>query len=705
MADFFKYKYSGSENITVQEFLDSENTPVVLDVEEFLTYQGDGGEQNLDYITEKYSKIQLNKYQNEISTLSPNLIINAGTTVNLPKDNTVLEDILLYSENQFLSQGNFEAYLGQHEELLQDPKYVRSEAITINADGIDLRLLNESIQVWVWIRSINRIVDITPFVNYCSTSKQSDIGSFIFSLNPTLDIDEVVDMGGDFLNFFPVNDSTKNKHTVDFFEKNLQQNDVVFIRFEQLERDIEGDTTLKNLNTLYRESYHLSPKTWDMIGLIDKASTNYTSNNTDKLIDVSGRDLMKLLVDDGSYFLPYKYIEGKDVDSKFVWGGNVDDNWFKRNFISGGFDTFFSYEMKGIGDSLKFIINHLSNLGVTPNNLWDAYEDRRTTVYDLKGDTTGEVSESQVNGVWQIVKLAIDDNIDNTTGSSRIIAGDGLINPNGTLYEFFNNICQQPFVEFWGDTYTDTFDLIIRQPPFTKTAIQEVWRKSLYIAVEEEDLVGSYNFDFDSTYYTHYQIEPQGEWMGNDTGTFQAIIPIIYLPQYADTFGNKRLYVKDSYLSRVSVFGEGKVDKFNTFIEAILNDYQFLIETTTYLPFTRKGTFTINGDRRIKKGSFIYFKATDEMFHVDGVTNNFSASTRIIDRTTTVTVSRGMKTKSILDGEAIYNYFNIVDANIIKETILNRLSGGENKIKTNIKTNFGVDEQAFDYFLTRKHFN
>lgn len=710
MAKYFQYKYLGRDSITVKEFLEDPNTPISnqVSVEDFLTYEAIEGIQNLDYIIQKYSKPALSAFASQINSLSGDIPIPGGTTLMLPKDMCLIDVITKAGESQFLEQKDYVGYFGRYVDLLKDPLYNRSQSTEIEGRGIDIRMLSESIKIWIWVRALDKIIDVSSFVNYCSTSKQ-EVGNFNLSLNPIKDIDDLIYITNDTFNNFPVNDL--DKHTVDFFEKNLQYNDVVFIRFEQLGIDLYGDTLLKNVNTLYREPSHLKlHSSWDMIGLIDSCSVGYSAMSNEKTLDVSGRDFMKLLLEDGSYFLPYKYIEGKDIENKLVWGGNTEDDWFKRNFISGNFDTFFSYEMKPIKESLEFIINHLSNLGVTSDKLWSSYAERRKQPYKILDENGSAVTNLLVKGVWQIIELLTDDVIVN-----RRISGEGLINPNGTLYEFFNNICQKPFVEFWGDTYLDTFDLIVRQPPFTKAAIQQVLNNRLYIEVEEGDL-HSYNLDWDTTFYSHYQIDPQSQWMGQDTGTLQSIIPIIYMPQYASTFGNKKMHIQDTYIDRLVIQG-GKDKGMTNLIYSILDDYKFIIEANAYLPFTRRGTIQINGDRRIKKGGFIVNKATQELFYVEGVNHSFSASERQIDRTTTVTVSRGMKISHILDGGIGYitgfgltdsgndfGYFDIVDAQVIVENIKAKVDGKDPVYVGSIDTSFGVNDKAFQYFLTRKHF-
>ena len=78
-------------------------------------------------------------------------------------------------------------------------------------------------------------------------------------------------------------------------------------------------------------------------------------------------------------------------------------------------------------------------------------------------------------------------------------------------------------------------------------------------------------------------------------------------------------------------------------------DLKYLIETTIYLPFTRQGTITLYGNRQIKRGTWMYFVPTQEMYYVDAVTNTFQSVGNRVFRSTTLQVSRGMKT-SLIDG-------------------------------------------------------
>jgi hypothetical protein len=568
-------------------------------------------------------------------------------------------------------------------------------------------------------------------------------------LDPVVDLNSVFFSGSNVINYFNVEQPSK-EHVKDFFTKKLQNNDVVFIRFEKLGLEEENgllsgfdDAFEINKTSLCGNTEDPFTRNWDMIGLIDGVRSSYSAGSTDRFVNIQGRDLTKLLIEDASYFIPVKFIEGSD--KRFIWGGNEEDSWYKRNMISGSYDYYFAYTMKEFKTAIGFIVNHLSNLGVVPDELFSSYGDKISKVKDIPTQDVNYIVDKKVKGIWQIIKFFVDPAIE-----FRRIADDSLANPDGTLFEYIKKLCQEPFVEFWGDTNGDTYDFILRQPPFTKEAIQGVAKEGKYITIENKDLY-NYDFDFDERFYSFYQIEPENTFLGEDKNSMLAYIPIIYFNQIAETFGNKRLIVKDNYISMRALTGGDVNLNFDIFISTLLPDYKFVIDTNHYLPFTRKGSITINGDRRIKRGTFIRLEATDELFYVTDVSHSLSIGRGKIDRTTTIQVERGMvfdyilgkslssdsinkqarfnkATGKVETTQKYFNYFNIVDTQLIYDTIVqnvnqNKAVGGgsinqqqginstptvfaqASRIKETVKTKFGINEEIFDFFLTRKQFD
>jgi hypothetical protein len=131
------------------------------------------------------------------------------------------------------------------------------------------------------------------------------------------------------------------------------------------------------------------------------------------------------------------------------------------------------------------------------------------------------------------------------------------------------------------------------------------------------------------------------------------------------------------------------------------------------------GSISLNGDRRIKRGTWVRLKPTNQIFYVDEVSNNFSSSKNTIDRTTTLRLSRGMYEKYIRGSEETINnkkvnvsYFNIIDTDLIYRVLINEVIKGDfdsdfssvnvKKVRESVKANFGVNEDVFSFFLNRK---
>lgn len=698
-------KYEGVDEAPVEDVINYKGLLVNITEQEFLDFDGGTKVNNLDRAWKLYTQEEKEEFRSDFYNNGILPYIKTGTELLYPKDRIDVEKSFLYGSNQVLQQGDFQAYLPDFIELLETDGYVKSESLLLGSNVDSVQLINENIRIWVWVRALDRIINLSPFVRNVQTNKQGDAGAFTIQIDPVLDLDDVIFAGSEVINYFPL--KNRSNHVQDIFESYLQQNDLYFIRFERLELE-ENEDEFSTLEIPIGR-LNIPNRVWDMIGLADSIQVSYNAQNTDKVLQVSGRDLMKVLTDDGAYFLPYKYIQGSDDGKKFVYGGNEESSWFKRNFISGAYEYFFSYDTKSIQDALGFIINHLSNIGVVPNQVFDSYTDK-SSILSVTGAEGQYLQTKEVNGVWKIIKLKIDEIL-----SNRVFAGDGLMNPDGTLVEFFNQVCQMPFVEFWGDTYGSNFSFTVRQPPFDKSAIRDVWNNGYYIEIDEKDLL-SYNLNWDQRSYSSYEIEPQSNFFGAEDGLFKAIVPALALPKFAEVFGNKRLSTKDAYLHQNSLYGDESKLNSSKFIEGVLNDYKYIIESNSYLPFTRTGTITLNGDRRIKKGAFIFNKASNELFHVTGVSNVASFSKTGIDRITTVSVERGMVTNYINEsfeysegGQAIqgnsvtgrFSYFNIVNVDLFIRLIRQRIEGGTKEEKIT-STSFNVDSDNFDFFIERR---
>jgi hypothetical protein len=697
---------------------------------------------NIDRIWNNYTEEQQKEYDEDYNQSGLLSVVNKGTVLVIEKGKAPLDVVALIGENIFLEQNDIDGFWSKNYKAIHNNEgNVRTDK-TFEEDYVKLK--NYNISVWVYIRALDEIKDVTDFIFSASTNSNMSGGGFNLSLDSFGGFKNVHDQKGEYLCHYNYADG--DKFNIPYFLKYLQQKDVVFIKFETLEMEGNSRISKKDSNFTVQPSELPSmgydkdtetfdkPRVYDMIGLVEDVHESYSSGSGDVTVTVTGKDLLGLLSDDASYFYPLMFVEDSDL---LMFDSNDDSRWFKRTFIKGNFENLFVFKFRKIRESIGFVINQLSNLGVVPNELFRHYNeannetekdqvsirDRRSKIVRINGDNVDRDSEgkevvpyikwSEVNGIWQIIDIAVDNSIDN-----RLQASDLLVKGEGTLASFMNDICQKPFVEFFGDTYGDKYVFVAREQPFTGKAITDYINKYNLIEIHSHE-VESQNLMWETEYYTWYQIQPNNNFLGFDSVTALGYLPIVYFPQMAENFGNHRYMISDSYINERALSGDQKNDAVaDKFREAIIRDLKYVIDCNDYLPFTRKGSITIEGDRRIKKGTFIYYKPTNEIFYVEGVSQKFSASMRGIDRTTTLNVSRGMIKDYVIwkDNfkENDISYFNVVDTNKIYETLVNVIDteSEEDKESTKFKNqqltakvNYGINQEVFDFFFKRKQFD
>lgn len=664
----------------------------------------DGSSTNAEKIQGKYTQADVKKYSDEIQNGRPT-IIKFGTEFCIPNEQIDEVQQVLASELFLEQDGGFKAFYSEFQKKFIEDKnseYVPwKQFIGAYEEGKITPVVNSkplNVRVWLYCRADKEIYDISPWVETCSTQKDMSMGSFSIQLSPVQNINGLGGTaeeknitffagGGGFANSFNVAKNAKG----DWFSKRVQANDVVFIRYEVLKveatSEMAKEQTSNESDRKVQKSALGSNIIWDMMGLVDTVTTNMNFQNSDYSVQIQGRDFMKLFVEDGTYFIPLITIEGSN--DRWVYGGDPESSWFKRNMISGSYDYTFAHEFQKIDFCLWFVINQLSNIGIVPDDLFAACAKQREKLpfgYQYE-------EGNAVKGVWQMVQVLIDDNL-----ADRRIVDRALANPEGTLQDLLNKFLQQPFVEWWGDCWGNGFDIIVRQPPFTEKAILDVLDSGTYRSIFPKDIL-SMNLSFDTRAYGWYRLMPQNAFLGGEQFSSLAWCPIIFLEEYVEHFGNKRYLINDVYFS-ASDFNtaEGKENTENMH-QKLQNDLLYVVETTAYLPFTRRGTITIEGDRTIKAGTFVcvntYGDIWGEIFYVTAVQNNIVFNGDRVDRTTTLTVERGM-IRDYLKGSN--SYFKIVDMDGLRKMLSennNQSSGTALKI---------VDEDVFNFFLERKQF-
>lgn len=678
---------------------------VKLTVEQFMEIvSGEKGLSNIDTIWATYDDLEKEQYKNEYS--SKNLpYIKPATKLAFPiKDSPlILEEVA--KSFLFLKQQDFLSYWSENmEKLIKDPKYVPDNIVADDEDAaVRTKVQPLNVRVWIYCKAIDSIIDVSQYVMDCNIDKSFQNGSFTINVAPFKDAKTSGNYSGSYWDI--VNVTTKEGYDYKtFLEKVVQINDIVFIRFERLKLERERDSILSDdiivsPNNLANTGTNYN--VWDMIGFVDGSSETYSSEENSKTTSIFGRDISKLFVEDGSYFIPL--IDINNSKQNWVYLGRPQDSWYKRNIITGNYDFLWSYKYKSINEILWFVINVMSNIGVCKNDLFQSWGDKRIQSYEVEGQES-----MKVNGIWQIVKTFISPEV-----QQRIVVDSSIGNPNGTLMDYVNRACQYPFVEFFFDTYINTIDLIVRQPPFTEAAIMGAFKNSQYITITPDNVI-SYNLSYDSRVYSWFQVHVQNNnLIGDNESTNLAFVPIVYLNEYAELWGNRKLEINDMYCQMKTINGTESKVQFSTMQSALLNDLIYLVESNAYLPFTRTGTIEINGDRRIKVGTFVLNESTNEFFYVLSVSNSVSFSEGSLDRRTILQVERGMyvpilertASKSIkrLDNsntvpwQGSPSYFKIVNLDELKKSAKQAESGNLTTATSPL-----VDQDQFKFFLNRK---
>lgn len=334
------------------------------------------------------------------------------------------------------------------------------------------------------------------------------------------------------------------------------------------------------------------------------------------------------------------------------------------------------------------------------------YKNKEVTSVSVEGEkeadktvttqtATEAVGDRLAPGIWQITKLLMDSEV-----QDRQMYDSSIAMQTGALGNFFKKVCQKPLVELTGDTYGDMYYFMVRKPPFDKESYMKLMELACFDVEENKIISTSISWE-NNGIYSWYQLIPYAEIIGNSE---QYYLPAIFFPEYAAIWGSRELVVQDQY---VNFSQSGYYNKENNtdnqsngtrIIRHCIRDLKYLIESNAYMPFTRRGTITLNGDRRYKRGTLIKMP-NNEIFYVDSVANSISFRETSVERTTTLTVSRGMFSDFIegkeINGDTM-SYFNIIDFGSGWD--INTITYEEwSKVFSGWKVNVNV----FAYFLKR----
>jgi hypothetical protein len=287
--------------------------------EDLLNVEVDG-KTNHRRIYEGLTNVDKRKYNNGdlAYSESADYFISGGTEIFLPIAKITIQRS--YESNITITKTKINEYFPPLiNAITNDPGYVEAK----NQRGNIQQHIYPQLTIKVWSRTrylesggLSGFIDITKYVNKCSTqSSIGDGGNFSFEVGPIVarllaestsdnseednDVWTSTGSAGEGVDVGNVHRERVFKYDGDYaseftrsnflHDKIIQGNDLVFISFEKLEIDGEEDGSL-------------SGKWYDMIGLVDSVGTSVSGANTDVSTTIRGRDLIKVLQDDNSYF-------------------------------------------------------------------------------------------------------------------------------------------------------------------------------------------------------------------------------------------------------------------------------------------------------------------------------------------------------------------------------------------------------------------
>lgn len=179
------------------------------------------------------------------------------------------------------------------------------------------------------------------------------------------------------------------KDTHDLFNHILSVNDVIFISFADLHGNERENQKIQDFQDAENISTLASDSSFEMIGLIDSISVVKNSQSSEAHIEISGRDLNKLLVDDGAFFFnpsitkaPSEVFFNEQGYEKQGDIREVDEKDGKYQAINrmrrtaGELDIFCNQTNLNIDYVIKGVISQLANIEIVPSDAFVKWENR-----------------------------------------------------------------------------------------------------------------------------------------------------------------------------------------------------------------------------------------------------------------------------------------------------------------------------------------
>ena len=185
-----------------------------------------------------------------------------------------------------------------------------------------------------------------------------------------------------------------------YFNWLISSNDILFISFEKLDMELVKDTADWYSGDVdnFKISTKLAEGVYDMIGLVDEVKVVTNSQSSEAYVEITGRDLMKLLIEDGSFFFnpsttsdpsgvfanEQSYGKQGDIREADVMNNTYNNPINRLRRVTGEIDIFANRINMDISYILKGVISQLANVEVVPGYVFETWGEDRTKYIELE---------------------------------------------------------------------------------------------------------------------------------------------------------------------------------------------------------------------------------------------------------------------------------------------------------------------------------
>lgn len=371
---------------------------------------------NRDYIFQQMSVADLEAYKNEKGSVPKSgSDLDMSMTLPLPCKikvcpYNITAETMVNNTNWHTPNNDFYAFASEEiEKIFESPVY----SSLIDKSNCDVEVIGWFKQTNLFGERKKRMndvrgewFDLSPYVISLNASVNANGGSFsvrlpIIGMVGSVDgFAELPDFGGRMKVHEPVSTlwkfgeknfyakkSLETAQLGNLFSSLISYNDLIFLSFSKNE-DIKDVTPLEK---------RVAENSWDVIGLVDDVRVNLNGGAASGYVEITGRDLMKLLIEDGSYFFnpsssySSESIYANEAEASVNGGvyrsrGDIADvtdlggdgrGLVKRlRNMSNEIDIFAYRPMREIVYILKGVVSQLSNIEVVPGEIFDFWENR-----------------------------------------------------------------------------------------------------------------------------------------------------------------------------------------------------------------------------------------------------------------------------------------------------------------------------------------